>query len=156
MNAFQVKPTTSANEWPRIIPLLLFFFSALLAVNPAFGSDDSPANTNGDWVQYGFNSAHTGFNPNETTLSPENVGSLVELWTSEVGGFFFGSPVVANRTAFMGNSDDHLYALDAATGAVLWVGPVAGFFFPSSVALRHGLVFASAYSAPMQAYDADT
>src|SRR5262249_31722886 len=107
MNKLQVRPRAIANVWFRKFSLVLLFFSAVLVLSATapnvLASDDSPENVNGDWPQYGFNSAHTGFNPYETTISPENVGSLVELWTSEVGGFFFGSPIVANRTVYMGN-----------------------------------------------------
>jgi len=164
MNGFQVKPPAVASTWTRIIPLLLFSFSVVAPVIAAVPNTlESDVSTNptatGDWVQQGFDVAHTKFNRFETELTRDNVGSLVELWTSEDigGGTLDTTPVVADGKVFIGGfTNSSLYALDAETGETLWVGPKQDLLFTNSAAVSHGLVFASALFSPLSAYDADT
>src|SRR5689334_16479480 len=117
MNGLQVIPRAVGNAWLLTIPPALSSFSVLLAIVFAvpnglgFDRSTSPS-TNGDWIQEGFNAAHTGFNRFETEIGPENVGSLTQLWESEAFTFFFSAPVVANGKVFIGASvgDNHMYA----------------------------------------------
>src|SRR4051812_3060228 len=63
-----------------------------------------------DWPMDRFNAARTGFNGSEQTISPGNVGGLVETWrTSEA----FGEPVVADGFLYQKNRDGDLAAFDA-------------------------------------------
>jgi hypothetical protein len=34
-----------------------------------------------NWSQFRFDAAHTGFNPHENVISPQNVSTLTEAWT---------------------------------------------------------------------------
>jgi len=116
----------------------------------------SPTAT-GDWVQAGFDAAHSGFNRFETQINRGNVGNLTQLWASPVGtGALYASPVVWNGKVFIGSGDGHMYAFDAATGATLWVGPQQNLFFVDSAAVGYGLVFASSLYSTFLAYNADT
>src|SRR5262252_2070751 len=40
----------------------------------------------GDWTHFRFDPAHHGVNPNETILSPANVGDLTVKWRTTIGG----------------------------------------------------------------------
>ena len=72
-----------------------------------------------DWPQFHFDAGHSGFNPYENVLSPANVGGLQLAWSYQTGGPV-GSPVVANGVLYAGSANGNLYALNAATGALLW------------------------------------
>jgi outer membrane protein assembly factor BamB len=149
--------------WLRVVPLL-FCWSVVLAVIAtapnSLGSDRSISPTaKGDWIQEGFNAAHTGFNKFETEIGPENVGSLTQLWESEADGFWFSAPVVSNGKVFIGSSSPEvrMYALDAETGETLWIGPEQdGSLFENSAAISRGLVFANAHRSAISAYNANT
>ncbi len=69
------------------------------------------------WAQYGFNPAHLGLNPFENTLTSSNVSQLGALWAANSG---FDSLSVANGFVYAGSQDDHVYALNTATGKVKW------------------------------------
>jgi len=167
MNGFAFKAQNTTRAAVSIVSL---FVLSLLAVSLAaeadvpntLESDDSTGPTRaGDWVQEGFDPGHTSFNRLETELSPENVGNLVKLWESSVGGGLpFCGPVVRDGKVYIGSGaagDGRMYAFDAATGATLWVGESqAPLFFSATAAVGHGLVFANAFNSPFLAYDAET
>src|SRR5579884_2368956 len=72
-------------------------------------------------AQYRFDQCHTGFNLYEYLLSPGNVGTLVPAWHYTTGGpIFFASPTVSNGIVYTGSDDQHLYAVNATTGALIW------------------------------------
>ena len=163
MNEFHFNPRNVARPWVEIIPLLLLSimavsFAAAADLPKILGSGGSTSPTgNGDWVQAGFDSAHSGFNRFETQINRGNVGTLTQLWASQVGvGLLYASPVVCNGRVYIGSGDGRMYAFDAATGATLWVGPQQSLFFLDSAAASHGLVFASSLYSTFLAYKADT
>jgi serine/threonine-protein kinase len=59
-------------------------------------------------------------------------------WKSPVGGL--SSPAVANGVVYLGSDDNHIYALNAKTGAVLWAY-VTGNYVRSAPAVVNGVVF---------------
>jgi len=121
------------------------------------GSNSSARPTaNADWHQASFDWAHSGFNRFETILNRSNVMYLTQLWAAPVSGGIYASPVVSEGKVFIGSGDGHMLAFDAATGATLWIGEAQNLHFSGSAAARHGLVFASAISQPLFAYNADT
>ena len=161
MNEFHFNPRNVARPWVEIIPLLLLSFLAVSFVAAGdppktLGSGGSKSPTAmGDWVQAGFDSAHSGFNRFETQINRGNVGNLTQLWASPVGtGVLYASPVVCNGKVYIGSGDGRMYAFDAATGATLWVGPQQNLFFVDSAAVSHGLVFASSLYSTFLAYNA--
>jgi len=124
--------------------------------NPALDSSDEPI-TAGNWRQALFNAAHTGNNRFEAQLNRNNVGSLTELWVSQVGvGALYSSPVVSEGKVYIGSGDGRMYAFDALTGATVWVGEQQSLFFVNSAAAAHGMVFANALFSQLKAYDAET
>ena len=163
MNGFDSKAQNATRTGVPIIPV---FVLSLLAMSLVAGADvpnkletnDSTSPTaRGDWVQEGFDPGHTSFNRFETELSPENVGNLVELWESPVGGgTLFCGPVVRDGKVYIGSSDGNMYAFDAGTGATEWVGESQGILFSATAAVGHGLVFDSAFNRPFLAYNAET
>jgi hypothetical protein len=82
-----------------------------------------------DWLQFGFDAAHSGRNPAEKLLTRQNVQSLRPLYSTTLPGTAEGAPVYLANVATPGGTKDMLYltlnngtllALDAASGAVLW------------------------------------
>ena len=73
-----------------------------------------------DWTDYKFDAANTGFNPFENVLDPSNVGGLQLAWSTSTGQQIFSAVAVADGLVFTGSTDNHLYAMDPDTGAVIW------------------------------------
>ena len=82
-----------------------------------------------DWLQFGFDPAHSGRNPDETQLGAANVSNLRLRYSVALPGTAPGAPVLLGSVPLAGGVRDVLYltlengtllALDAATGATLW------------------------------------
>jgi outer membrane protein assembly factor BamB len=83
----------------------------------------------GEWPMFRHNGLRNAYQPNNSALAdPAAVRRLAEIWRFNVtaGRMFRSSAVVHQGRVFIGNSDGHLYALDAATGAPLWQYPAPG------------------------------
>ncbi|HEY6486458.1 MAG TPA: LamG-like jellyroll fold domain-containing protein [Candidatus Cybelea sp.] len=88
-----------------------------------------------DWDSFGFDLQRTGYNPNETTISPNNVGSLQQVWVYNVGSTMVHEPVYAYGVSVGGQPTNiiyagsqygsTMYAINASTGATVWSDPVA-------------------------------
>jgi eukaryotic-like serine/threonine-protein kinase len=61
-------------------------------------------------------------NPCETVLNIDNVGTLELKWSYMVGeqSFRNNSPAVVDGVVYVGSGSDNVYALNAATGALIW------------------------------------
>src|SRR5689334_675817 len=100
----------------RLRPLLLALSAARLAAQ---------APRNADWPVFGGNADNTHY----TTLSqisPANVARLHVAWTYDTKDAFPGSemqsnPIVVDGVLYALTPKQHLFALDAATGAEKWV-----------------------------------
>jgi outer membrane protein assembly factor BamB len=97
-------------------------------VECALGGDDTACSA--DWPAFRHNALRSG---NQAVMSPLADPYLVKklevVWrfpSSGSVGPFRASPVVKGGRVFIGSSDGHLYALDAATGAQLWQYPPSG------------------------------
>jgi|HubBroStandDraft_3_1064219.scaffolds.fasta_scaffold16755_2 outer membrane protein assembly factor BamB len=82
-----------------------------------------------DWLQFNYDSRHSGANPEETVLGPGNVGGLRVLYHVALPGVADGAPVFLSGVATPLGTKDLLFlttrrgillALDAASGAVVW------------------------------------
>ena len=102
----------------------MVFFGGALAL--AFGASPAVA---ADWLQFGFDPAHSGNNPAERLLTRQNVQYLRPMYSATLPGTAEGAPVFLSAVNTSGGTKDVLYltlnkgtllALDAATGAVLW------------------------------------
>ena len=96
---------------------------ALASVTWALGGGQAGAVTrvpglasSGSWTQYGGNGA-SGSMAAVNTTSP--------AWTSPaLDGEIYGQPLVSSGRVYVATEDDTVYALSAATGAVVWSTPV--------------------------------
>jgi outer membrane protein assembly factor BamB len=68
---------------------------------------------------------------------------------------FTSSPAIANGTVFVGSGDQHVYALDAATGALRWTF-ATGDVVHASPAFADGTVFIGSWDRNLYALDAET
>lgn len=83
-----------------------------------------------DWDSFGYDLERSGYNPLETTVGTNNVGSLQKLWAVNVGYGMVHEPVLASGVYVNGQATSVLYAgsangsamyaINASTGAVLW------------------------------------
>lgn len=66
------------------------------------------------WTQFRFDNNHTGVNPFESLLSPQNVPRLQLSWQAQLGKLVdFSSPAVVNGVVYIGSSDGRLWAYPA-------------------------------------------
>jgi hypothetical protein len=82
-----------------------------------------------DWLQFGGDSRHGGNNTLETHITPQNVGSLQQLFQVQLPETVEGAPVVLTNVsttsgvhdiAYVTTRNGFLVALDASTGATIW------------------------------------
>jgi outer membrane protein assembly factor BamB len=75
------------------------------------------------WTQYRFGPSHTGHNPFEAVIGPDNVAQLQEAWAGQQLGHLH-DPVVAEGKVFVGSSGStgpsYLSALDRDDGTARW------------------------------------
>src|SRR5262249_17542472 len=103
----------------------------------------------GDWTQFRYDAAHHGVNPNETILSPKNVGDLTVKWRVAVaGGGLASATVISDRIFLVRDASNSpggkLYALDSKSGQQLWSFPpdaLTGDFSPTTPAVANGVVY---------------
>ena len=74
-------------------------------------------------------------------------------WKFKTGGRVYSSPAVAGGVVFVGSTDGHLYAIDAATGAERWKFATQGRVV-SSPAVQAGVVYFASYDSNFYALDA--
>ncbi|HZZ64317.1 MAG TPA: PQQ-binding-like beta-propeller repeat protein [Candidatus Baltobacteraceae bacterium] len=91
----------------------------------------SPAPAYVDWNTFGYDLQRTGYNPNETTLSPSALSGspLKQVWATDLGAPITSQPVLATNVNVAGTPTNVLYvgaennvfsAVNADTGAVVW------------------------------------
>jgi outer membrane protein assembly factor BamB len=113
---------------------------------------DPPAEATG-WPQYGRDGWNTRSSPDPTLPSPAAPGVSLR-WRTHVDGSVTGTPTVVDGRVYVGTWGKSMYALNAATGAVVWrttlPAPVDG-----SASLSDGLVLVGA-GPTLYALRADT
>jgi outer membrane protein assembly factor BamB len=72
---------------------------------------------------------------------------------ADVYDVFLSSPAVVDGVVYVGSSDGHLYALDAASGALRWKQP-SGDVVHASPAVAGGLVVVGSWDGKLYAFDA--
>jgi len=101
------------------------------------------------WPTFRGSRYNTGY-----TGAPASIGASPSVsWTYEADGPFWGSPVVAAGTVFIGSTDRSLYALDAATGAEQWTFPTQ-HRIEATPAYDDGTVYVGSYDKHLYAVDA--
>ena len=88
-----------------------------------------------DWMQFGYDAAHTGNNPVETTINAGNVAGLATLYNVTIPSSVDSAPVyLSNVTTPAGtknllfalSENGRLMAIDAATGSEVWHATTTG------------------------------
>lgn len=88
------------------------------ATATATASPSPSPSTAADWTTYHHDPARTGVT---TGVAPfGSAGALRRAWTAGLDGAVYGEPLVIGSRVVAATENDSLYALDAATGAVLW------------------------------------
>jgi eukaryotic-like serine/threonine-protein kinase len=90
-----------------------------------------------DWKMFGYNAAHTGYNPLETTITPSNVSQLTPAWQVATGET--SSPVEANGIVYV--AADKLYAINASTGATVWTLTLPFTVSPTTPTVINGVIY---------------
>ena len=105
---------------------------------------------------FGFDPAHTRWNPHEMVLSKATVRHLKPRWSYATDNAIYSSPAVANGMIYIGSEDHNLYAFNASCHSAcqpLWSYTTGGIIY-SSPAVANGLVYVGSYDHNLYAFDA--
>jgi outer membrane protein assembly factor BamB len=113
-----------------------------------------------DWQTFRYSPEHTGYNPTETAITPDNVGSLTLKWSGTLGVPTMSSPTVVDNVLYVGGQGLHAFSARGITGCTgapktcdpLWVAPNG--WFDSSPAVSNGKVYAASYTSKLMSFDA--
>jgi eukaryotic-like serine/threonine-protein kinase len=110
----------------------------------------------GNYPMFGFDPAHTHFNTQEHTLTPDNVSQLEQRWVMPVGAEIWSSPAVADGVVYISTvePDSSLYSFDAVTGNRLWVFSDAHAPLISSPAVVNGIIYIGSQDGNLYAINA--
>jgi chitodextrinase len=114
----------------HVLNLFLMMAGLFLVLRFALFSGTPAAMAAGDnWTQFSFDEEKTGTNPNETTLTPANVGGLKQIFTFKASALVDGAPVALSNVStpsgvrnllFISEFNGKIDAIDADTGALVW------------------------------------
>jgi outer membrane protein assembly factor BamB len=109
------------------------------------------------WSETGHDPMHTGFDPFENVISPENVATLHKVWSTSLPQYpgESSTPSVRGGILYVGSLDRNLYALGGSTGRVEWKFETGYQTIPSP-AVRNGVVYQGSYDGYMYAVNAAT
>jgi hypothetical protein len=144
------RPRWSRRTAGRAAPLLVAVLAAL-GLMAAPGSASAAALAS--WPQFGHDTRHTGFNPDETVITRDTVGALGVDYVAfgpgdpEHDAISRSSPAVVGSLAYVGTDSGFLLALPAngcgsANCNPLWTAKLANGAF-TTPAVAGGLVFIS-------------
>jgi outer membrane protein assembly factor BamB/serine/threonine protein kinase len=110
---------------------------------------------------FGFNTQHTRYNPNESTLSTSTVGHLRLGWKEFTSSPIRSSPLVSNGMVYISSTDNNVYAFNVSTGAKVWQMPTGsyrepGSFIFSSPTILNGVLYIGSNDHHVYAFDAVT
>jgi outer membrane protein assembly factor BamB len=100
-----------------------------LLVGTLSAQSASPRAGRSDWTTFGYDIQRTGWNRAEHSLSPGNVGRMRREWKTVLPNTAhvlagLSAPLVATTAdrelVIVAGSDDHVFALDAASGERVW------------------------------------
>jgi len=150
----QYSVTNRVSLMLAIVPLWLMIAAAV----PATGQTSSATSSPADWTQF-LRDNMQRWNPYETILGVNNVGSLQLKWSYTIENNAqvsnSSSPAVVNGVVYLGSSDHNVYALNAGTGAKLWSFATGDRVF-SSPAVANGVVFVGSTDSSLYALNAST
>jgi outer membrane protein assembly factor BamB len=140
------KQTASFRMTASMLAIAPLWLMLAAANTLGYAQTSSPA----DWTEFHRDNMQR-WNPYETALGVNNVGTLGLKWASPL--FTPTPPVVANGVAYVGSVG--VDALDASTGAVLWSNRIGGTV-PSSPAVANGVVYFGGFDHDVHALNAST
>jgi hypothetical protein len=73
-----------------------------------------------DEVTVSQDDLRTGWDPAEPAMTPADVKTFGQLFSTPVNGEVYAQPLVIGSTVIVATENDMVYGLDAATGAVQW------------------------------------
>jgi hypothetical protein len=103
-----------------------------------------------DWLQFGYDSAHSSNNTSESILTSANVDNLAPRYSQPLPGVLDGAPVYLGHVSTPGGVKDLLFALsmngtamaiDAQTGDLVWSKSSGQSFMNASPAIDPGREF---------------
>lgn len=104
----------------------LLFCMALIAVPMRQAAANSAAQTgdNKDWAHYGNDPGNMRY-VDLDSINPGNVAQLTPAWIFHTGVMsaktsFESQPIIVDGTLYISSPHNHVYAVDAATGALKW------------------------------------
>jgi outer membrane protein assembly factor BamB len=116
----------------------------------------APFTVQANWPQFRYSQVHKGRNPYENVLNSGNVGSIDLDWSYTTSGALTSSPAVVSGTVYVGSADDHLYAINATTGALVWKFQTGNSIVDSSPAVVNGIVYVGSTDHYLYAIQATT
>lgn len=102
------------------------------------------------WTQFRGGPTHPGAGPGAVAIRRPELA-----WAFDTGGVVESSPTIADGIVYCGTFANHLFALDARSGAELWRFRVEGLV-RASPSVAHGMVFFGADDDRFHALDART
>ena len=120
---------TRTSTPPKVSPSPRRFCAVVLFVSVVSAQSTSVPPDRSDWLTFGYDVQRTGWNRAERTLSPANVGQMRREWKTVLPNRAHGvaglsAPLVvttpSRELVIVAGSDDHVFALEAATGARVW------------------------------------
>jgi outer membrane protein assembly factor BamB len=126
--------------------------------NVSNASATTPAPSPADWTEFHGDNMQR-WNPYETVLNVNNVGSLQVMSKNPIGNYTYflleSSPAVVNGVVYVGSEDFNLHALNAGTGVKLWSYHTGNAVF-SSPAVVNGVVYVGSDDNNVYALNAST
>jgi lysophospholipase L1-like esterase len=132
-----------------IAPLLLMLSAADTSAHAQTSGAPSPS----DWTEFHRDNMQR-WNPYETVLGVNNVGSLQPKWKSPIGSITQSSPAVVNGVLYVGTDEGSIYALNSSTGVLLW--NIINTGVNSSPAVVNGVVYFGSVDGNVYALNAST
>ena len=114
--------TVGKEDSGRSLPLQRRAWSALLSAVLAFAGLSVSGVGVADVGTIGHDTLRTGWDSNESTLSPSSVSSanFGKLFSTAVDGQVYAQPLVIGGTVIAATENNAVYGLDSATGATRW------------------------------------
>jgi outer membrane protein assembly factor BamB len=115
---------------------------------PIFGTGETTPTprvslSNGAWSTYGFDSTHTGYNPEST--GPHS--DPTQAWSTRVEGVYtLSEPIVDDGQAFVG-SKTYMYAFDTHTGKNTWRATLESMPYQFTPTLSDGRLYVASKTA---------
>jgi len=94
-------------EWKYLLATVAIFSVISIALIPSVLATHAAA---GDWTTYMADNGHSGFDPNETTITPSTAPNLKLKWIHTAGGDVTAQPVEANGLVYWGSWDGYEHA----------------------------------------------